>query len=124
MNTRDPKLVVLEFNEAINGRDIDGLSALLSKDHVFIDREGRTVRGKTGMIDAWTEFFKMFPEYRNTFTRLESNGDLVVVTGYAYWNAQNKHDEVIWTAKIEDDLVTEWRIYSDTEQTRDALRIR
>ena len=36
MSKVDPKLVVLQFNECINNRDIKGQSKLMIKDHVFI----------------------------------------------------------------------------------------
>jgi len=39
MNTRDPKLISLLFNEAIKNQDIDTLSDLMTEDHTFIDRE-------------------------------------------------------------------------------------
>ncbi len=60
----------------------------------------------------------MFPEYRNTFVRLESRDDLVVILGHAYWNEKETHDPAIWVAKIEDDSVAEWRIYYDIDENR------
>lgn len=40
MNTKDPKLIALQFNECINKQDIKGLSSLMTDDHTFIDRAG------------------------------------------------------------------------------------
>jgi hypothetical protein len=73
------------------------------------------------MTRGWVRFFSEFPEYRNTFTRVESRGDLVVLLGYAEWWAGGERDHAIWTARIHDDLVAEWRIYEDTQQNRRAL---
>lgn len=123
MNTKDPKLIALQFNEYINKQDIEALSSLMSEDHTFIDREGHVVRPKKNMVEAWIEFFQMLPDYENTFVRVESRDDLVIVLGYAYWNEENKYDPVIWTAKIENDLVAEWRIYADTKENRTLLGI-
>jgi len=36
MNTRDPKLIALFFNECINTQDIDGLVSLMTNDHSLI----------------------------------------------------------------------------------------
>ena len=56
----------------------------------------------------------MFPYYKNFFGRVESRDDLVVILGYAFWSAESPFDPAIWTARIQDDLVAEWRIYEDS----------
>jgi ketosteroid isomerase-like protein len=118
MNSTDPKLTVLQFNEYINRQDINGLSNLMTDDHLFVDREGNSDKGKESMTKGWIKFFEMFPEYRNTFIRLQSQDELVVIYGYAVWNKGSEQDYVIWTVKIENDLVAEWRIYEDTEENK------
>jgi len=123
MNTRDPKLVALQFNEYINNQDIKGLSSLMTDDHTFIDRAGEIDKGKESMTRGWVEFFKNFPDYSNTFTRVESRNDLVILIGFAYWSAENKYDPAIWTARIENDLVAEWRIYEDTVENRKKFNV-
>ena len=67
MNSIDPKLTVLQFNEYINKHDIDGLSSLMTEDHVFVDRAGKGDKGKESMTKGLKGFFDMFPEYENTF---------------------------------------------------------
>jgi ketosteroid isomerase-like protein len=123
MNTNDTKLIALQFNEYINKQNIKGLASLMSEDHTFIDRAGEIDKGKESMTKGWIEFFENFPDYRNTFTRVESRDDLVIAIGYAYWSEENQHDPVIWTAKIENDLVVEWRVYEDTEENRKKFGI-
>jgi ketosteroid isomerase-like protein len=118
MNERDPKLTALQFNECINSQDIQGLSDLMTEDHTFIDRKEEVFAGKETMTEGWIEFFDSFPEYRNTFLRVESQGDTVVLYGYATWERGSEPDYAIWTARIENDLVAEWRIYEDTEENR------
>jgi hypothetical protein len=121
MNLTDPKLTALQFNECINRHDLEGLAALMTEDHLFIDREGKMGHGKDVMIRGWKEFFQMFPKYRNTFTRLQSIEDRVVILGSAYWSENQPYDPVIWTAIIANDLVQEWRIHEDTEANRQKL---
>ena len=123
MNTKDPKLIALQFNEFINNQDIEGLSGLMTDDHTFIDRAGAVDKGKESMTKGWKEFFSSFPEYKNIFNRVESHGDLVTLIGHAYWSEENTYDPAIWTARIEDDLVAEWRIYEDTAENRKKLGI-
>jgi ketosteroid isomerase-like protein len=123
MNSRDPKLTALQFNEYINSQDIEGLSSLMTEGHTFVDRKGEVDEGKESMTKGWIEFFEAFPDYRNTFTRVESQDDLVILIGYATWSQGSSPDHAIWTARIEDDLVAEWRIYHDTEEARRELGI-
>ena len=112
----DPKLTALQFNEYINSQDIDGLSSLMTEDHVFIDRQGEIDRGKESMTKGWVDFFNAFPDYRNTFLTVKAQGNTVVLYGYATWEKGSEPDYAIWTARIESGLVAEWRIYEDTEE--------
>ena len=118
MVTKDPKLIAVQFNDCINRQDLKGLASLMTDDHTFIDREGKTGQSKKVMIDGWSKFFKMFPGYKNTFERVQSQENVVMVLGHAFWSDEQPHDPVIWTAVIEDDLVREWRVHSDTAENR------
>jgi ketosteroid isomerase-like protein len=121
MNSVDPKLTALQFNECINRQDIDGLSSLMTDDHQFVDRAGEIVKGKDAMTRGWIEFFDSFPEYNNTFLRVDSHENRVVLYGYATWSMGSESDYAIWTATIENDLVAEWRIYEDSEENKRHL---
>ena len=116
MNLKDPKLTALQFNEYINNQDIEGLTELMPEDHIFIDRYNELFGD---MVNGWKEFFENYPTYKNFFTRVESRENLVILMGYAKWSKDSlEEDHAIWTAKIENDLVAEWRIYQDTEENR------
>ena len=70
------------------------------------------------MTKGWIDFFNSFSEYENTFLRVQSQGDLVVLYGYATWQRGSDPDYAIWTARIEDDLVAEWSIYENTDENK------
>ena len=123
MNDRDPMLTALQFNEYINRQDLPGLSSLMAEEHVFIDRKGHIDQGKGIMLKCWEDFFRSFPDYRNTFSRVQSEGDLVILYGYATWQKGSEPDYAIWTARIEGDLLTEWRIYEDTEENKKLFNL-
>ncbi len=93
MNRRDPKLTALLFNECINARDLEGLAALMTDDHAFVDRDDGRHQGKDHMNEGWKRFFREFPEYRNTFSRIQALDDRVVVRGYAEWTAGGERDQ-------------------------------
>jgi len=121
MNLRDPKLTALQFNEYINNQDIKGLSSLMAEDHIFIDRQGNS---DSNMINGWKRFFREWPTYKNFFTRVESQGNLVILNGYAIWSEDStEKDHAIWTTNIENDLLVNWVIYEDTEENRKRLGI-
>ena len=73
------------------------------------------------MIEAWKSFFKAFPDYKNTFNKIESKNNQVFITGFAYWSKENSFDPAIWSVVIENDLVKEWHLYYDTEANRNKL---
>ncbi len=123
MNLKDPKLTALQFNECINNQDIKGLSSLMTENHTFIDREGEIDRGKESMTKGWIDFFNQFPKYKNYFTRVDSQNNMVILIGYAKWSKDSSEDHAIWTVKVEDDLVAEWRIYENTEENRRKFHI-
>lgn len=121
MNRRDPKLTALLFNECINNRDLTGLAGLMTDDHMFIDRNGEVTSSKQVMVGTWRRFFVLVPHYRNTFDRIQSKGDTVVILGHAYWSEEQPHDPAIWVATVVGDLVREWRIVADTAENRRRL---
>jgi hypothetical protein len=46
MNQASPNIIVMSFNDFITRRDIDGLSKLMTDNHVFIDAANNTISGK------------------------------------------------------------------------------
>ncbi len=118
---RGPEPTVLLFNDCINSRDLEGLSGLMTEDHAFVDRVGERHEGRSCMIEGWRAFFREFPDYRNTITGISTVGDLVIATGCAEWTEGGEPDRVIWTARVRDGLVAEWRVMVDCEENRALL---
>jgi ketosteroid isomerase-like protein len=123
MSDEYPKSVVLQFNECINNRDLQGLSDLMTEDHVFIDSNDDVHSGKELMIKGWRDFFNQFPDYRNHFAIVESRGDQVLVIGHSACSFKQLDGPALWTAKVEDGLVAEWRVYLDTVENRGKLNL-
>ena len=95
----------------------------MSEGHTFINRKGHVDEGKEMMTKGWVDFFKSFPDYRNTFESVQSQGSLVGLYGYATWEVGADPDYAIWTARIENDLVAEWRIYEDTQGNKKLFNL-
>lgn len=123
MKFSDPKTVALLFNEYINSQDLKNLSGLMTEDHTFIDASGETVSGKEEMTQGWKTFFHRYPDYRNVFSRVESRDDLVIMVGHSECSEKVLDGPAIWTATIRSGLVSQWRVYGDTEENRRKLGI-
>lgn len=54
----DPASIAALFNDCINGRDIQGLTHLMTDDHTFIDTEGNAVFGRQACRATWQGFFE------------------------------------------------------------------
>lgn len=115
--------IIVQFNECINARDINGLASLMSEDHAFIDSENSIVRGKAASLDAWRGFFAQFPDYRNHFKRFISGMGQVTVVGHSTCSEPALDGPALWKATVKDGKVTEWRVYEDTPENRATLGI-
>jgi ketosteroid isomerase-like protein len=105
----DVMMVALRFNEKINQRDLDGLVELMTDDHTFVDNSGGVDRN---MKEGWRHFFGDYPDYRNVFTSVTVAGNVVVMIGYSTCsNEPRLNGPSMWTAKVRDGLVSEWRVY-------------
>jgi ketosteroid isomerase-like protein len=121
MCTKDPKLIVLLFNECINNQDITGLTNLMTENHLFIDSSKDKYQGKELMTEGWKDFFNQYPDYHNYFSIIESRENLVIIIGHSTCSYEPLDGPALWTAKVENDLVSEWHVYLDTQDNRDIL---
>jgi len=55
--------VALGFVDRINHHDPDGLVALMTEDHCFVDGLGQVVCGRERMAIGWVSYFGWFPDY-------------------------------------------------------------
>jgi len=103
--------IALKFNEKINQQDLEGLAELMSDDHTFIDNSGEITKGKDIMKEGWREFFNKYPDYQNIFTCVTTQNNVVVMVGYSTCSYKPLDGPSIWTAKIRDGRISEWRVY-------------
>ena len=83
MDSSKLMLIALKFNEKINLQDLEGLAELMTEDHTFIDNSGEITKGKNVMKEGWRQFFKKYPDYRNIFTSVVVQENVVVMVGYS-----------------------------------------
>jgi ketosteroid isomerase-like protein len=119
--TPHPQTVVERFNACINARDVDGLGDRMTDDHQFVDTAGATERGKAHCLDVWRGFFEQFPDYRNTFTSMQTRQDTVIVVGFSTCSIEVLSGAAIWSAKVRQNKIAEWRVYHDVPTHRVRL---
>jgi hypothetical protein len=70
-----------------------------------------------------SSFFLSYPDYVNHFSIVESRNNLVLVIGFSTCSHKPLDGPALWTAKIENNLVAEWRVYLDTPENREKLNL-
>ena len=112
----DVESVVVEFNQAINGRDLRRLSELMTEDHKLITGTEEPVIGKQACTRAWGQFFELYPDYQNVFEEVRSEGSVVRIRGRSICTDERLKGRAIWAAVVEGTRVREWRVDEDTPE--------
>jgi ketosteroid isomerase-like protein len=130
MTEKLPVETVLAFLEQIHARNVDGLCALMTEDHLFVDGLANRMQGRESMRKGWAGYFRMFPDYRVSHTDVFSQADVVAAFGSAegtlavkgelpkenHWNAP-----AAWRALVGDGLIAEWQVYADNQSAREIM---
>ena len=119
MDATRPEHIALEFVECINNQDIEGLVALMTEGFTMIPDQGEPEVGREVMKKGFQGYFDDFPAYKIHIDKVARSGDDVAIVGKTTGSHIPPEIEagetVIWIAKIEGQLVAEWRIFSDMD---------
>ncbi|MBI2994412.1 MAG: nuclear transport factor 2 family protein [Gammaproteobacteria bacterium] len=122
-----PVDVVLRFVDAINAKDLQGIAALMTDDHRFVDSLGTTVAGAEKMREGWEAYLRLVPDFRVEVRETYCNGQVVVLLGAArgtYTSDGTLRPENVWEtpgawrALVRGSRVAEWQVYADNEPIR------
>ena len=61
--------IAQRFVERINAHDVEGLVALMTPNHRFVDSLGAATQGQAPLRAAWQGYFRMVPDYKLTIER-------------------------------------------------------
>ena len=114
------KETILAFIDRINAHYLEGLGALMSDDHTFMDAHGNQVSGREKMIAGWHGYFEWFPDYSIEVTDVFEDDDKFALFGFAGGSFKNKEGETwrlpaAWKALVKDGRVTLWQVFADTK---------
>jgi ketosteroid isomerase-like protein len=120
----------MAFVAKINAHDVDGLVALMTPDHLFVDALNNSFRGAERMRQGWKFYFGMFPDYAIEVTDEFNHGELVAMFGKARGTfavngklpRENSWEiPAAWRAVVKDGRVAEWRVYCDNDPARKIM---
>jgi len=114
------KEIILAFIDRINAHDVEGLGALMSDDHTFIDAHGNQVNGKQKMIAGWRAYFQWFPDYYIEVADIFEDDRKFGMFGFAGGSFQGKANAswrlpAAWRAAVKEGRLSLWQVYADTK---------
>ena len=115
---------VKTFVERINANDVNGLTALMTDTHRFIDSLGNVISGQQKLHAAWVGYFGLIPDYRITAEEWLNDGAVVVLLGKASGSYRGQRWETpsACRALVRGERIEEWRVYADNEPLRQLMR--
>jgi ketosteroid isomerase-like protein len=101
--------IVLEFNEAFNRHDVNGMMKLMSEDCVFENTapapDGSAYAGKEAVTQFWQEFFRESPKAHIEIEEIFGFGNHCVMRWKYTWG--DGHVRGVDVFKIKDELICE-----------------
>jgi ketosteroid isomerase-like protein len=125
--------ILTAFVDAINSQDVDEMVQWLTRDHLFADSLGQTIRGPDGVKPAWTRYFAMVPDYEILVGEMYEKPDRMVVLGTARGTyapegkllSRNRwQTPAAWKVVFNEGRIQEWHVFADNEPIRQILRER
>ena len=123
MTETDPAKTFQQFVTAINGHDVDAVTALMTTDHLFVDSVGNRAPSATSMEAGWRAYFAMCPDYRIRTDHVMADGGAVLAVGEAGGTIDGVSwkTPAAWKAVIRDGKVKEWRVFADNKPVYEIL---
>ncbi len=116
--------IAIRFVNEINRHDVAALVSLMAPDIRFIDEKGCELRGRDRISEAWTVYFRSFPDYRIAIRTHLATGQMVALFGVASGTVSIPSDgtrrwasPAAWRAVISDGRISEWQVYGGQEST-------
>jgi ketosteroid isomerase-like protein len=125
-----PTQIACAFVDAINSADLDRVSELMTKDHVFIDADGSRHCGGEEMRQQWGQYLSMVPDFRSQVTEALCQGSIVALFGIAEGTFDQdgilkpeNHWKVpaAWRVVVEGDRVAVWQLYVNPQPMAEIM---
>jgi ketosteroid isomerase-like protein len=123
--------VALKFEELINSRNAEAVSAHMTADAEFIDSLGNRIQGAEKLHSAWAGYFKMVPDYSISHSEIFAEGNTIAMFGSAQGtfskdgeikNENSWQTPAAWRAVVKAGKIAVWQVYADNEPVRAIMR--
>lgn len=115
MDKTSPRSIVLDFIKNVNQGNLIEVNAAISEDVISIDILGRVYQEREFMEN----YLINYPQYKIHVDNALRGGNGVAIIGHTsgshVLSEIEKNETLVWTAEIEDGLISEWRIYASDE---------
>ena len=117
-----PTEIAMAFVGAINSKDVERLSGLMTVDHKFIDGDGSEHDGKNKMTSGWKEHLELIPDLTLTISEHLEENDTVVLLGWSngtiIQNGELKAENswrvpCAWRVVVKSGKVAVWQLYAN-----------
>jgi hypothetical protein len=122
--------MVFAFIDRINAHDVDGMSAVMDEDHIFIDGLGWSIKGREAIRQAWQSYFAMVPDYWIKVDRVLEDETAIAVFGTAGGTVAKDgrvdpancwETPAAWLAVVGSSAITLWQVFADTKPVRQIM---
>lgn len=122
MGNMTPLEIAKAFVEAINSKDVEQMTGLMTTNHKFIDGDGSEHSGRVQMSSGWREHFELIPDLNISVYEHFEEGDTVVFLGWTNGtiveNGELKPENAwripaAWRVVVESDKVAVWQLYAN-----------
>jgi ketosteroid isomerase-like protein len=130
MESKEPIQIVLSFLDRINAHDVEGICALMTQDHTFVDGLGNKFSGVENLRKGWASYFNWFPDYTVSHEEILGSGPIVLLAGSARGTyavggklPKENHWEVpaAWKAVVRNGQIAAWQVYADNQPARKIM---
>ena len=118
----DPIEVAQAFVQAINAKDVDRMSDLMTEDHLFIDGDGSEHAGKDRMTKGWKEHFELIPDLNIAISEYFVENNTVVLLGWSSGTIAQAGElkpenswrvPSAWRVVVREGKVAVWQLYAN-----------
>src|SRR5215475_12160238 len=114
-----------EFIGCINAHDPEGIVALCTADHLFIDSLGSQISGRGRLEQAWAGYFSLFPDYRIEIEAVAARNAVVLACGFASAthppSKKSWRIPAAWRAVVRKGQIAAWQVYADNKPVYELL---
>jgi hypothetical protein len=117
-----PIEVAMAFVEAINSKNVDRMSNLMTDDHTFIDGDGSEYSGKEQMTTGWKEHLELIPDLTLSIFKQFAENETVVLLGWSngtiVQDGELKPENAwrvpcAWRVEVESEKVAIWQLFAN-----------